>query len=127
MAKYSSNSNPYLSRKTYDSMCEWWSRSTFDGQLNMSKIAYELSPTGLFHAKNVGEFTFNRRNDANMRYSNSYVTIETPDDASAVRADDLVRFRGILYRVDNIVRREISKSRQFMRRPYSVYVLQLTR
>lgn len=127
MMNYSSNSNPYLSRKTYNSICEWWSRSTFGGQLNMSKIAYELAPTGQFHAKNVGEFTFNKRNEGDMRFSNSYVTIETPDDASGVRADDLVRFRGVLYRVDNIVRREISKSREFMRRPYAVYVMQLTR
>ena len=108
-------------------MCQWWSRSTFKGELPLYKMAMSLAPSGSFHAKALSEYTFNKKNEGEIRLSNSYVTIETPDDASFIRVDDIVRFQGILYRVDNISKREIVKTRENMRNPYSVFVLQLTR
>lgn len=124
---YSSYANPFLSRKTYNAVCEWWARSSFQGQISLSKLAYEIMPTGTFHAKAVSQFMFNKRNEGDIRFSNNYVTIETPDDASAIMTDDLVRYEGILYRVDNISKRQVTKTREFMKRPFCVYVLQLTR
>ena len=125
---YSSKSNPFLSRKTYNAICEWWARSTFNGQLSLSKLGYELAPTGTFHAKAVSQFVFSKSNaGGDIRFSNSYVTIETPDDVSAIVADDLIRYEGILYRVENVSKRQVVKTREFMRKPISVYVLQLTR
>lgn len=124
---YSSKANPFLSRKTYHSICEWWARSTFKGQLSLSKLGYELAPTGTFHAKAVSQFTYAKANHSDVRFSNSYVTIETPDNVSSIMTDDLVRYEGILYRVENVVKREVVKTREFMRRPLCVYVLQLTR
>lgn len=124
---YSSRSNPFLSRKTYNAIVEWWSRTTCKGQLSLSKLGYEIAPTGSFHAKPVSEFSFNKRNEADVRFSNNFVTIETPDDISAIMVDDLVRYEGILYRVDNVSKRQVSKTKEFMRHPVSVFVLQLTR
>ena len=124
---YSSNANPFLSRKTYNAVCEWWARTTVKGQLSLSKLGYETSPSGRFHAKAVSQFMFNKKNAGDIRFSNNYVTIETPDDVSAILTDDLVRFEGILYRVDNISKRQIAKTREFMKRPACVFVLQLTR
>ena len=124
---YSSKANPFLSRKTYNAICEWWSRTTCKGQLALNKLGYELAPTGTFHAKDVSQFSFNKKNEGDIRLSNSYVTIETPDDISAIMTDDLIRYQGIIYRVDNVTRRQISKTREFMRKPLCVYVMQLTR
>ena len=124
---YKSNSNPFLSRKTYNCICEWWGRSTFQGQLNLAKIAYEQAPSGTFHAKPVSQFMMNKKNEMDIRLSNGYVTIETPDDISFLRPDDIVRFQGIMYRVQNIARREISKTREFMKVPVCVFVLNLGR
>ena len=62
-----------------------------------------------------------------MRFSNNFVTIETPDNISAIMVDDIVRYEGILYRVDNVSKRQVSKTKEFMRHPVCVYVLQLTR
>ena len=124
---YNSNSNPFLSRKTYNCICEWWARSTFQGQVNLSKIAYTLAPAGTFHAKAVSQFMMNKKMEADIRLSNGYVTIETPDDVSFLRPDDLVRFQGIMYRVQNIAKREVAKTREFMKRPISVFVLNLAR
>lgn len=70
---------------------------------------------------------FNKKNEGDIRLSNNYVTIETPDDVSAIITDDLVRYEGILYRVDNISKRQVTKTREFMKRPVCVFVLQLTR
>lgn len=124
---YNSNANPFLSRKTYNCVCEWWGRSTFNGQLNLAKIAYTQAPSGAFHAKAVSQFMLNKKNESDIRLSNGYVTIETPDDVSFIRPDDIVRFQGIMYRVLNIARREVSKTREFMKNPVCVFVLNLGR
>jgi len=125
--KYNSCANPFLSRKTYNSVCEWWSRSTFDGQIPLYKMATTNAPTGKFHAKEVSQIYFGKKNEGDIRLSDGSVTIETPDDASFVRPDDIVRFKGILYRIVSIGQRYISKTRENMKHPLSVWVMQLTR
>ena len=124
---YSSKVNPFLSRKTYNAVCEWWARTTCGGQLPLNQMGYVVTPSGQFHAKAISQFTFNKREAADIRFSNNYVTLETPDDISAMITDDLVRYEGILYRVDSIQKRQVTKTREFMKRPVSVYVIQLTR
>ena len=125
--RYSSRVNPFLSRRTYNNIAKWWSRSTFDGQIPLYKMAMSNAPSGTFHAKAISDYMFNRKNEGDIRLSNSFVTIETPDDASLVRVDDVVQFQGILYRVDNVSKREITKTRENMRYPICVYVIQMTR
>ena len=125
--RYSSRVNPFLSRRTYNNIAKWWSRSTFDGQIPLYKMAMSNAPSGTFHAKAISDYMFNRKNEGDIRLSNSFVTIETPDDISAIMVDDLVRYEGILYRVDNVSKRQVSKTKEFMRHPVSVFVLQLTR
>ena len=125
--KYGMQSLPFLSRKTYDEIVKWWSRSTYDGQIKLSELAYKIAPTGEFHAKEVTAITDSRSPIADVRYSKTYLAIETPDDISNVRVDDIVMFRGIVCRVDSKSRRTISKTREFMKSPLSVFVLQLER
>ena len=125
--RYNSYANPFLSRKTYNAVCEWWSRTTFDGQLPLYKMALTNAPTGKFHAKEVSQFYFGKKNEGDLRISDGSLTIETPDDASFMRVDDIVRFKGILYRVVSIGQRYIAKTRENMKYPLSVYVLSLTR
>lgn len=86
-----------------------------------------MSPAGKFHAKALSDFSYNRDNESSIRISNSFVTIETPDDVSMMVVDSIVRYQGILYRVSNVSKREIAKTRQFMRVPLFIYVIQLTR
>lgn len=125
--KYSSNSNPFLSRRTYNCLCKWWARSTFNGQLNLSKIAMANEPKGTFRAKAIAQYSMDKKNEAEIRLSSNFVTIETPDNLQFMRVDDIVQFENIFYRVSGIQRREIVKTREFMKRPISVYVLQLYR
>ncbi len=125
--KYNSYSNPFLSRKTYNSVCEWWSRSTYDGQIPLFKMALTNAPSGKFHAKAVSQYMFNKKAEGDIRLSNNFVTIETPDDVSFVRPDDVVKFQGLFYRVDNVAKREVSKTRENMKHPICVFVMQLTR
>ena len=125
--KYSSRVNPFLSRRTYNNVSKWWARSTFNGQMPLYKMAMSIAPSGTFHAKAISDYMFNRKNEGDIRLTNSYVTIETPDDISLVRVDDIIQFQGILYRVDNVSKREIAKTRENMRYPICVYVVQMTR
>lgn len=125
--QYSSYSNPILSRRTYREICEWWQRSTANGQLSLSKLAHNVAPNGTFHAKNTSDHYMAKRSEGDMRLSNGYVLIETPDDVSVLRPDDLVRYEGIFYRVDSIQRREIARTRDNMKRPLCVFVIQLVR
>jgi len=125
--KYNSYANPFLSRKTYNTICEWWIRSTFNGQIPLFKMAHSNVPTGKFHAKAVSQYMFNRKAEGDIRLSNNFVTIETPDDVSMINVDDIVRFQGLFYRVENVSKREITKTRENMRKPLCVFVLQLAR
>jgi len=90
-------------------------------------MAVSIAPTGTFHAKAVSSYMFDKRTEGDIRLSNNYVAIETPDDVSLMRPDDLVKFQGIFYRVQNISKRELSKTREFMKRPVCVFVMQLMR
>lgn len=125
--RYSSRVNPFLSRRRYNSICEWWAPCNYDGQIPLFKMAVTLAPSGKFHAKALSDYSFNRNNEGNIRISSSYVTIETPDDISMMVVDSIVRFQGILYRVANVSKREIAKTRQNMKVPLFIYVIQLTR
>ena len=125
--RYSSRVNPFLSRRRYNSVCEWWAPSNYGGQIPLYKMAVTMSPAGKFHAKALSDFSYNRDNESSIRISNSFVTIETPDDVSMMVVDSIVRYQGILYRVSNVSKREIAKTRQFMRVPLFIYVIQLTR
>ena len=125
--KYNSHANPFMSRRTYCHIAEWWSRSTFDGQIPLYKMAYANAPTGRFHSKEVSQYYFGKRTEGDVRLSEGTLTIETPDDASAIRPDDLIRYEGILYRVVSIGMRNVAKTRENMRRPLCVFVFQLMR
>ena len=125
--RYSSRVNPFLSRRRYNNICEWWSPSDFGGQLPLFKFAVTRAPNGKFHAKALSDYSLNRNNESNIRISNSFVTVETPDDVSLMPVDSIVRFQGILYRVANVSKREVAKTRQFHKVPLFIYVIQLTR
>lgn len=125
--KYNSYANPFLSRKTYCHISEWWARTTFDGQMPLYKMAYALAPTGKFHCKEVSQYYFGKKSEGDIRVSEATLTIESPDDLSSIRPDDIVKYEGILYRIVSLGKREVAKTRENMRHPIYVFVLQLMR
>ena len=124
---YSKKPNPFKSRRTYNDICEYWKRTTYDGNVSLSKLAYTTAPTGSFRAKAVSQYMMNRKNEGDINVSNGFVTIETPDDVSFLSPNDLVKFQGIFYRVDNCAKRVIDKTTEFMKTPLFMYIIQLVR
>ncbi len=124
---YAKKPNPFMSRRTYNDVCEYWKRTTYEGGINMSKMAHTTTPSGSFRAKAVSQYMLNRKNEGDINLSNGFVTIETPDDVSFLAPNDIVRFQGIFYRVDNCAKRVIGKTTEFMKTPLFTYIIQLVR
>lgn len=125
--RYSSYSHPAMSRRAYRETCEWWQRTTVQGQLPLYKMAHSVAPSGKFSARNVSNHFMGKREDGDFRFTNGFVTVETPDDISSLRPDDLVKYEGIFYRVDSIQRMEDARTRDNMKHPLSRYLIQLVR
>ena len=125
--EYSGYSNMVVSRRTYRDKCEWWQRTTVNGQITLSILAHNVAPNGTFRAKNVSNHYMGKTMEGDIRLSNGYVLVETPDDVSFLRPDDYVRYEGIFYRVDTIQRRELARTRMNMKHPICVFVIQLVR
>lgn len=125
--KYASNVESVLSRRSYPEICEWWQRTTSNQQLPLNKYYVELAPSGKFHAKEITNYSFDKREMMDFRIGANSVTIESPDDISKIRVDDVVRFEGLMYRVQSKTKRKIRKTREFMRTPLFVYVMTLVR
>lgn len=125
--KYASNVESVLSRRAYPEICQWWRRTTSSQKLPLSKYFTDLAPSGKFHAKEVTNYSFDKRDMMDFRMGACSVTIETPDDVSTLRPDDVVMFEGVMYRVESKNKRKIRKTRECMRVPLFVYVMTLVR
>ena len=119
--------NFLVSRKGYHIKCRWWDKTTFNGQIPSDRLAYKVQPSGYFVAKPITDYSFQTSQVADIRVGSQFVTIESPDDLSMLRPDDLVSFQNILYRIERITPKAKAKTTQFMRNPIYIYVLQLVR
>lgn len=99
---------------------EYWSQIDDEDIVSNSQIAYKILPSGTFMAKEVSSFT----NDSQvvgetLMYDERTVNIYTRDKVNDLRVNDIVRYEGKFYRVDNIQKNYVKKQRQFMKREAS--------
>lgn len=99
---------------------EYWSQIDNEDLVSNSQISYNRLPTGTFMAKEVSSFTDDSQvvGEALM-YDENTVNIYTRDKVSDLRVNDIVKYEGKIYRVDNIQKNYVKKQRQFMKREAS--------
>jgi hypothetical protein len=99
---------------------EYWSQIDNEDLVSNSQISYNRLPTGTFMAKEVSSFTDDSQvvGEALM-YDENTVNIYTRDKIDDLRVNDIVKYEGKIYRVDNIQKNYVKKQRQFMKREAS--------
>lgn len=99
---------------------EYWSQIDDDDVVSNSQIAYKILPSGTFMAKEVSSFTDDSQVvGETLMYDERTVNIYTRDKVNDLRVNDMVRYEGKFYRVDNIQKNYVKKQRQFMKREAS--------
>lgn len=99
---------------------EYWSQIDNEDLVSNSQIVYERLSSGTFMAKEVSSLTDDSQvvGEAIM-YDEKTVNIYTRDKIDNLRVNDIVKYEGKIYRVDNIQKNYVKKQRQFMRRKAS--------
>ena len=106
----------WQSRRDVFSPVEYWSQIDNEDIVSNSQIAYEILPSGTFMAKEMSSIT----NDSqvvgeSIMYDENTVNIYTRDKIEKLRINDLVKYDGRLFRVDNIQKNYVKKQKQFMK------------
>ena len=94
----------YNSRSTYHERCRWWHRNESE-ELEPDEIAMKRIADGSFLAKEVSPV---RTQDIQVggvfMFEKDTITIKSPDNLKGVASEDIVEFRGELWRVITIQR-----------------------
>ncbi len=91
----------FQSRRNYNEQCRWWTRNEGDN-IEENELRYKRVPSGYFNAREVNA----EANDKNViggifMVDRTQVTIESPDNLSTIKANDIVEYQDELWRVEN--------------------------
>lgn len=111
----------WTSRRDKFLKCKFWSQDEAEENgVDDAEIAYKLSPTGTFYAKEANPYSISNQIVAETFLAESIsITIITEDDINALKRNDIVEFDGEVYRVEGIQKNPYKKQRQFMKEGYS--------
>ncbi len=111
----------WTSRRDKFLECKFWSQDEAEENgVDDSEIAYKLSPTGTFYAKELNPYNITNQVLAEAFMAEAItVSIFTEDDISSLKRNDIVEFDGEIYRVEEIQKNPYKKQRQFMKEGYS--------
>ena len=111
----------WQSRRNNFIECKYWSQINDENLVPDSEIAYKKQPSGSFYAKENGSYTQeNQIIENSFMYDKNSIEIETTDDVSDLKTNDLVEFRDEIYRVANVQRKKDAKQAQFLKEPISI-------
>ena len=89
----------FQSRATYNEKCRWWHRIENE-EVDTSEIISKRVASGSFNAKEVSPIrTQNFNVGGALRFEKDVITIKSPDNLMDIESDDLVEFRGEIWRV----------------------------
>ena len=111
----------WTSRRDKFLKCKFWSQDEAEENgVDDAEIAYKLSPSGSFYAKEMNSYNFSNQILADVFMAESItITIFTEDDVNALKRNDIIEFDGEVYRVEEIQKTPYKKQRQFLKQGYS--------
>lgn len=93
--------------------CTYWKVKENDYHNN--QIVYERNPDGFFFAKEINSYTNNNQVLADAFLTEEInITLESHDDLSNLKTNDLVLYDGEVFRVDSIQKVTVKKQRMLM-------------
>lgn len=111
----------WTSRRDKFLECKFWSQDMAEENgVDNDEIAYKLSPSGSFYAKEMNSYNFSNQILADVFMAESItITVFTEDDVSCLKRNDIIEFDGEIYRVEEIQKTPYKKQRQFLKQGYS--------
>ena len=103
----------YNSRSTYHEKCRWWHRNENE-EIDSDELVMKRIASGSFMAKEVSPKT-----DQNSQVGGVFliqrdnITIKSPDNLNGIASEDLVEFRGELWRVISVQRSKARNQNTF--------------
>jgi hypothetical protein len=103
--------------------CEYWLKEDYVMDTNLvdfiknpdDEIVYQREPDGVFFAKESGSYTSDNQTIAEaFMVKRESISLETSDDISRLRQNDIVKFNDKKYRVDSIQKVPFKNQRQFL-------------
>lgn len=92
----------YNSRSTYNEKCRWWHRDEND-EIETDELVIKRIASGSFMAKEVSpRRTENIEVGGVFRFEKDNITIKSPDNLTGIASEDLVEFRGEMWRVVDV-------------------------
>lgn len=116
----------FTSRRDCFDDCRYWKKIEDD---NMNYIDYEYEePSGYFAAKQITSIQNMPQVVAGLfMFDSNSVTIQSYEDLSELSRDDIIEFRGNIYRLQDIQSTPIRKNNQFYDEVCMVYYMRLKR
>ena len=102
----------FSSRRDYFEECEYWLRKDSE---NPNELIYNVRQSdGFFDAKLSNPETFGKDVIGGVfMFDTMRLTLETRDDIRTMRANDIVKYNGVFYMVEDIQKRPQRKNTQF--------------
>ncbi|MBR3208874.1 MAG: hypothetical protein IKF82_01255 [Bacilli bacterium] len=117
----------FTDRRDKFDMCKYWEIDKTNS--NKSKLEYlNVEPSGLFYAKLYSPQSYDKNIVGGVfMFDEETTSIISNDDLSGIMENYIVEFRGNLYRVDSVSKRQLRKTNQFNDIFGYSYVLNLKR
>lgn len=103
--------------------CEYWLKEDFVMDTNLvdfiknpdDELVYQREPDGVFFAKELNAYTQDSQQiGETFMARRETITLETSDDISNLKRNDIVKFNDKRYRVDSIQKVPFKNQRQFL-------------
>lgn len=97
---YGNMININKSRRVYHQFCEWWQRDEKLSNLSLDEYIYNVEKTGIFWAKATSSYSKQKQEYSEVfNFDYDTITIETTDDVGSMKSGDIVKYRGVLWKV----------------------------
>lgn len=117
----------YHSRRAMFNYCTFWIRNE-DGVGNSEEYIYKRQPSGCFYAKEVESENDDQNIIMGTFLADSHsIMLESRDDLSDMTENSLVRYKNLLWRVENIQKQLILKESEFCAIPTYNWFIRLIR
>lgn len=116
----------YVSRRCCFDNCRYWKKDLVESN-NEFDYEYE-EPSGFFACKQITGIQNMPQVIAGMfMFDSQTVTIQSYEDLSDLERDDIIQFRGEIYRLQDIQSTPLRKNNQFYDETCMVYYMRLKR
>lgn len=126
--QYRGSRDLFTSSRIYFNRCPYWCVDEEWLEMHPNEIAIKKKPTGYFNAKEESPFrTSNQIVGGAFMFERNDLTISTEDDIYDIKENDILKFRGEIYRISDIQRQPKLKQTQYSNRPSCKTFLTLKR